>query len=85
MSFNSFSFLFLFFPVFFILYRLIPRRYCAAALCAGGLIFYALGVRETPWQILLLVLMTGFAVLGCALVFAAVLLVQLWPQRERSD
>ena len=67
MSFNSFSFLFLFFPVFFILYRLIPRRYCAAALCAGGLIFYAFGVRETPWQILLLVLMTGFAVLGCAL------------------
>ena len=67
MSFNSFSFLFLFFPVFLILYRLIPRRYCAAALCAGGLIFYALGVHETPWQILLLVFMTGFAVLGCAL------------------
>ena len=67
MSFNSFSFLFLFFPVFFILYRLLPGRYCAAALCVGGLVFYALGVRETPWQILPLVLLTGFAVLGCAL------------------
>ena len=66
MSFNSFSFLFLFFPVFFILYRLLPGRYCAAALCAGGLVFYALGVREAPWQILLLVLVTGFTVLGCA-------------------
>ncbi|MBR0207301.1 MAG: MBOAT family protein [Oscillospiraceae bacterium] len=67
MSFNSFGFLFLFFPIFFILYRLLPQKYCALALCAGGLVFYGLGVRSAPWQLLLLVFMTGFAVLGCAL------------------
>ena len=67
MAFNSFSFILIFFPVFFILYRLLPRQYCAAALCAGGLVFYALGVRSAPWQLLLLVVMTGFVVLGCAL------------------
>ena len=67
MAFNSFGFLFLFFPIFFILYRLLPQRFCAAALCAGGLAFYALGVRGEAGQLLLLVVMTGFTVLGCSL------------------
>ena len=67
MAFNSFAFLFLFFPIFFILYRLLPRKYLAAALCAGGLVFYALGVRGDAIQLLLLVVMTGLTVLGCAL------------------
>ena len=39
MAFNSFGFLFLFFPIFFILYRLLPRKYCTLALCVGGLAF----------------------------------------------
>ena len=67
MAFNSFAFLFLFFPIFFITYRLLPRKYCAIALCAGGLVFYALGVKSAPWQLLLLVGMTAFCLLGCAL------------------
>ena len=67
MAFNSFGFLFLFFPIFFILYRLLPQRFCAAALCAGGLAFYALGVRGEAGQLLLLVVMTGFTVLGYSL------------------
>jgi alginate O-acetyltransferase complex protein AlgI len=67
MAFNSFSFLFLFFPIFFILYRLLPGKYCALALCAGGLVFYALGVRGELWQLLLLAVMTAFCLLGCAL------------------
>ena len=67
MAFNSYSFLFVFFPVFLLLYRLLPARYLAAALCAGGLVFYALGVKNTPWQILLLVGMTALCLLGCAL------------------
>ena len=67
MAFNSFGFLFLFFPVFLIVYRLLPQKYCALALCAGGLVFYGLGVRSAPWQLLLLVVMTGFSVLGCVL------------------
>ena len=65
MAFNSFSFIFIFFPVFLILYRQLPAKYCAAALCAGGLIFYALGVRSAPWQIVLLVVMTVFTLMGC--------------------
>ena len=60
MAFNSFGFLFLFFPIFFILYRLLPRKYCALALCVGGLAFYALGVRGAPRQILLLAGITAF-------------------------
>ena len=67
MAFNSFGFLFLFFPIFLILYRLLPQKTCAAALCAGGLVFYALGVRSAPRQLLLLVALTAFTVLGCAL------------------
>lgn len=67
MAFNSYSFLFLFFPIFFIVYRKLPLRWCAAALCAGGLVFYAVGVWERPWQLLLLLGMTAFGLLGCLL------------------
>lgn len=67
MAFNSFGFLFAFFPLFFILYRLLPQKYCAAALCAGGLVFYALGVRGAPGPLLLLIGMTALCLSGCAL------------------
>ena len=65
MTFNSFGFLFVFFPVFFILYRKLPVRWCPLALCAGGLVFYAVGTWRAPLQILLLLGMTAFTVLGC--------------------
>ena len=67
MAFNSYRFLFLFFPIFFILYRKLPAKACSAALCAGSLVFYALGVWDRPWQLLLLLGMTGFGLLGCLL------------------
>ena len=67
MAFNSYSFIFLFFPVFLIIYRLVPRRWCAIILCVGSLAFYAIGVRSSLWQIALLAVMVGFAVLGCLL------------------
>ena len=67
MAFNSFGFLFLFFPIFFILYRLLPRKYCALALCVGGLAFYALGVHGAVRQLLLLAGMTLFCLSGCLL------------------
>ena len=66
MVFNSFGFIFLFFPVFLILYRRAPRRWCQALLCAGSLIFYAIGVRAAPWQLIMLAVMTAFGALGCA-------------------
>lgn len=67
MAFNSFGFLFLFFPIFFIIYRPLPAKYCTAALCVGGLVFYALGVRSAPWQLLPLTGMTVLTVLGCVM------------------
>ena len=65
--FSSFGFLFLFFPIFLILYRTLPRRFSTALLCAGSLAFYAIGVRSEPWQLFLLVGMTALGLLGCAL------------------
>ena len=67
MSFNSYGFLFIFFPIFFIVYRKLPAAWCKAALCAGGLVFYAVGVWRKPLYLLLLVGMTALGVLGCAL------------------
>ncbi len=67
MAFNSYSFIFLFFPIFLIVYRLLPARWCAAALCAGGVVFYALGVRSELWQLALLAALTVFGILGCTL------------------
>ena len=67
MVFNSYSFLFLFFPIFFILYRKVPLRWCLPLLCAGSLVFYAIGVWDRLWQLLLLLGMTLFGFLGCLL------------------
>ena len=65
MVFNSFSFIFLFFPAFFLLFRWLPRRWCPYALIGGSLVFYAIGVRRAPWQLLLLVGLTALGALGC--------------------
>ena len=67
MSFNSLSFLFIFFPIFLILYRLLPRRGCAALLCVGSLVFYAVGVKGDLLQLALLVCLTLFGAAGCSL------------------
>ena len=67
MVFNSYSFLFLFFPIFFILYRKVPLRWCLPLLCAGSLVFYAVGVWDRLWQLLLLLGMALFGFLGCLL------------------
>ena len=67
MAFNSYSFLFLFFPIFFILYRRLPLRWCLPLLCAGSLVFYAIGVWGRLWQLLLLLGMALFGFLGCLL------------------
>ena len=65
MVFNSFEFIFLFFPIFLILYRRAPRRWSQALLCVGSLVFFGIGVRTAPWQLLLLAGMTAFGALGC--------------------
>ena len=67
MAFNSYSFLFLFFPIFFLLYRKLPLRWCLPLLCAGSLVFYAIGVWGRLWQLLVLLGMALFGFLGCLL------------------
>ena len=57
MSFSSLPFLFVFFPIFFILYYLLPARVKTAWLLLGSLIFYYWGCREAPWQLGLICIM----------------------------
>lgn len=82
MVFSSFSFIFLFLPVFLAIYRAIPRKLCPAIMAIGSLVFYAVGVREEPWQLALLLVMTIFGALGCLLFSRAALrkrgLLALW-------
>ena len=66
MIFNSFSFIFLFFPIFLIIYRRAPRHWSQALLCLGSLAFFAIGVRDASWQLLPLLGLTAFGALGCA-------------------
>ena len=66
MLFNSFGFIFLFFPIFLVIYRRAPRRWAQPLLCAGSLVFFAIGARAALWQLLLLAGMTAFGALGCA-------------------
>ena len=56
MVFSSLPFLFVFLPVFFLLYGVAPRRWKNTLLFAGSLAFYAYGAVETPLYILLLLL-----------------------------
>ena len=65
MLFNSFGFIFLFFPIFLVIYRRAPRRWAQPLLCAGSLVFFAIGARAALWQLLLLAGMTAFGALGC--------------------
>ena len=65
MVFNSFGFIFLFFPAFLVLYRRAPRRWARALLCAGSLVFFGIGVKGAPWQLGLLCGLTAFGMLGC--------------------
>lgn len=65
MVFNSFGFLFLFFPIFFLAFRWLPRRWCPWALILGSLVFYAVGARRALWQVALLIAMTALGVAGC--------------------
>ena len=66
MVFNSFGFIFLFFPIFLIVFRRTPRRWSRGLLCLGSLVFFGIGVCAAPWQLGLLAGMTAFGMLGCA-------------------
>lgn len=65
MVFNSFNFIFLFFPLFFLSFRWLPRRWCPYALIGGSLVFYALGVNGAPLPLGLLAGLTAAGAAGC--------------------
>ena len=54
MVFSSLPFLFVFAPLFFLIYSLVPVRWKNGILLLGSLAFYAYGVWETPQYMLLL-------------------------------
>ena len=54
MVFSSLPFLFVFAPLFFLIYSLVPVRWKNGVLLLGSLAFYAYGVWETPQHMLLL-------------------------------
>ena len=58
MPLNSLPFLFFFLLPFFGVYYLAPLRWRNGVLFLGSLVFYAVGIWETPWQGPLLLLLT---------------------------
>ena len=54
MVFSSLEFLFVFFPIFFLLYIMVPKRFQNPVIVLGSFAFYAYGAKETPEYILLL-------------------------------
>ncbi len=74
MNFSSLEFIFLFFPVFFAIYYLLPKNCRNAVILAGSIVFYLAGTWKHPEFIIILSLMTVINyVLG--------LLVDRFPRR----
>ena len=55
MVFSSLEFLFLFLPIFLLIYFLIPSRFRNIILFVGSIVFYSMGTLEKPVYILLIV------------------------------
>lgn len=58
MLFSSLEFIFLFFPIFIIIYYIIPNKYRNYVLLLGSLIFYFIGVKNMPTYFLLVIIST---------------------------
>ena len=54
MVFSSLQFIYIFLPVFFMVYFLTPAKDRNVILYLGSLVFYTVGVIECPWYLLLL-------------------------------
>ncbi|MBR1759384.1 MAG: MBOAT family protein [Lachnospiraceae bacterium] len=67
MIFNSFSFLFLFFPLFFLAYLYAPREWGKYIIIGGSVVFYVLGTWRNPLEIAVLAGLTLIGVGACAL------------------
>ena len=58
MLFSSLEFIFIFFPIFVIIYYIIPNKYRNYVLLLGSLIFYFIGVKTIPLYFLLMIIST---------------------------
>lgn len=56
MVFSSLEFIFIFLPLFILIYGMVPARFKNTAVFGGSLIFYSIGVLETPIYILLFII-----------------------------
>ncbi len=65
MVFNNFYFMFLFFPLFYLIYYRIRKNYRMYVILIGSIVFYLIGTWKAPVQFVLLVLLTAIGVLGC--------------------
>jgi alginate O-acetyltransferase complex protein AlgI len=64
MQFNSIQFLFIFLPVFLLVYYVVPAKWRNLLLLAGSVVFYRLNINELPWvTTCLLLLLTLYAYL----------------------
>lgn len=58
MLFSSIEFIFLFFPIFVIIYYIIPNKYRNHVLLMGSLVFYLIGVKNIPVYFILMIIST---------------------------
>ena len=76
MNFSSLEFIFLFFPVFFIIYYLLLLRFRNAAVFIGSVIFYDVGTYKHPAFLIILAALTVAN-------YALGLLIDFFPRRGR--
>lgn len=76
MNFSSLEFIFLFMPLFFAVYYLLPHRMRNAAIFLGSLIFYAIGTYKTPAFIIILAIST-------IINYLLGILIELFPRKMR--
>ena len=61
MQFNSIEFIFFFFPVFLVVYYIVPRCLRSTAMILGSLLFYASASNGHYWWVALLLVITALA------------------------
>lgn len=67
MVFNNFYFLFLFFPIFYVIYIYFHKTAGNFLILAASIIFYTIGVWKDPKQLGLLLAITAVGTFGCLL------------------
>lgn len=77
MVFSSLAFIFIFLPIFFVCYYLIPDRLKNLVLLVGSLCFYFVGARDHPEHLLLLLI-------SITVDFAVGLLIESCPKYKKS-